>query len=72
METLRCSYDPSACDLSFDGLLESLREAPHGDDLQLKFEVEDYEGTAPSVSVTKTKRMDKVVTGYLDFSVQVQ
>ena len=64
-----CSFDPSACPTTFNGMLQALRDAPRNDDLQVTLDLSGFEGDGPRI--TRTKRLDKVVDGSIELPISI-
>ena len=65
-----CSLDSSVCPRTFDGLLRSIRDAPHDDDLQLTLDLTAFD--PDGVRVARVKHLDKVVAGSIEFPIEMQ
>ncbi len=64
-----CSFDPSRCPTTFHGLLQSIRDAPRADDLQLSLDLTAFDPSGARVD--RVKHLDKVVTGSIEFPIDV-
>ena len=64
-----CDFDPSTCPTSFNGLLQSIRDAPRGDDLQLTLDLTAFD--PEGIQVHRVQHLDKVVDGSIEFPIDI-
>ena len=64
-----CGFDPSACPTTFNALLQSIRDAPRGDDLPVTLDLSAFD--PQGIQITKVKHLDKVVDGSIEFPIDV-
>jgi len=64
-----CSFDPTKCPTTFNGLLQSIRDAPRADDLQLTLDLTSFDPAG--VKISRATHLDKVVTGSIEFPIDI-